>query len=79
MCNVIVDGQDSYVTLGCAREIAITMEPVLMALVIVICNGEGLVVRYLYVRMNVHLKVIVPLKVVCVTKAIEEMIVLLGM
>ena len=55
-----------------AEGIAVIMVHVSMALVIVITNGEEIVVKYHFVRMNVHSKANAQLKGVYVKRAIEE-------
>jgi len=77
--SVIQDGQDSYVILKYVKAIVVIMAVVSMEPVIVIINGVEAAVKSLCVKMNVHLKVNVLLKVVYVKKDIEEKIVVLDM
>ncbi len=58
-----------------AKEIVVIMVLVRMVLVCVICNGEVLVVKFLFAKMNVVFKENAQRKVVSAIKDTEEMIV----
>ena len=67
----IQGGMGHYVILRHVEGIAVIMDHVSMGHVIVIINGEEVVVKCHYVRMSVHSKANAQLKGVYVKRAIE--------